>query len=146
MTHPAPHPPYPEEFVRAVCDVLAQTEFPGLTGSEIDRILAARQLEKRSAQFNKREGLFYVLYNAQVPNQSGGPVVGFINAAMKPLRYTNDPLRFEALRGQLNEVMIFHALAVSDQGKVTRAASAASTLSERARLLTPTENRARNAN
>jgi len=31
--------PFEPEFVRGVCDVLAQTEFPDLTGCEIDGLL-----------------------------------------------------------------------------------------------------------
>lgn len=128
------HPPYPEAFVRAVCDVLAQTDSPGLTGSEIDRILAGRGHKAREIGYNKRDGLFQVLYNAQVPDQTGKPVIGFIHSAMDPIRYAKNPARFEALRGQLNEAMIFQSLALSDAGKVTRVKQGASTLPEAAQL------------
>lgn len=134
MTDSRPHPPYGVEFVRAVCDVLAQTDFPGLTGSEIDKLLASRGLEPRNTGANKRDGLFFVLYNAQVPEQTGRPVVGFLHAAMNPIRYAKDPRRFEALRGQLNEVMIFSSLKVNESGKVQRVDQGASTLTEGAKL------------
>jgi hypothetical protein len=130
----APHPPYDAEFVRAICDVLAQTDPPGLTGSEIDRYLAACRFKRREAGLSKREGLFYVLYNAQIPKQSGGPVVAFINAAIAPVNYTSDPTRFANLRSMLNEVLIFNALALNEEGNVARAAKRAETLSESARL------------
>ena len=127
-------PPFAPEFVRAVCDVLAQTDWPGLSNTEIDQLLSQLRLGARDTSLNKRSSLFYALFNAQVPNQTGQPVLRFINAAMAPIRYTGDPKRFEELRAQLNEVMIFHSLSVSEKGRLTRASSGASTVSEGAKL------------
>jgi len=133
MANAAPVPPFAPEFVRAVCDVLAQTGSPGLSNSEVDQLLAQLGLAGRDASLNKRTSLFYALHNAQVPKQTGQPVLRFINAAMAPIRYTSDPKRFDALRSQLNEVMVFHSLAVSKEGRLRRA-SGARTLSEGAKL------------
>lgn len=134
MANAAPPAPFAPEFVRAICDVLAQTGPPGLTNSEIDQLLAQLHLGARDASHNKRTSLFYVLYNAQVPEQTGLPVLRFANAAMAPIRYISDPKRFEDLRSQLNEVMVFHSLSVSDKGRLTHRSSAASTLTEGAKL------------
>lgn len=134
MANAEPVPPFAPEFVRAVCDVLAQTDTPGLSNSEIDQLLSQLRLGGRDTGLNKRTSLFYALYNAQVPKQTGQPVVRFINAAMAPIRYANARTRFEDLRSQLNEVMIFHSFSVSEKGRLTRASSGASTLSEGAKL------------
>jgi uncharacterized protein (TIGR02391 family) len=125
-------PSYPHSFVQAVCDVLGQTESPGLSGTEIDKILNGRGIGPRERTVNKRTGLFEVLYPAQQAN--GGIFIAFINNAMAPERHVRDRQRFEDLRQQLNEVMIFHELEVNDKDRVAHASARASTLREGAKL------------
>ncbi|NQX34733.1 TIGR02391 family protein [Herbiconiux sp. VKM Ac-2851] len=130
-TPPTPKPPYELQLVQAVCDVLGQTEYPGLSGSEIDRLLQGIGLSGRPPGYNKREGLCVVLFNAQLKN--GGLFIRFIHRAMEPVRYAKNHARFEDLRGQLSEVMTFYGFTINAEGKVAKSARA-KTLSEGAKL------------
>ena len=127
-----PQPPYSHALVQAVCDILGQTDYPGLTGSEIDKLLVSLGLPPRDKTVNKRTGLLDSLYRRQLSN--GRILVAFMNRAMAPQRYVNDPQRFEELRQQLNEVLIFDELTINNEGKVARASKRATTLSEAAKL------------
>lgn len=84
-------PPFAPDFVKGVCDVLAQTAFPGLSGSEIDSLLQMVRVEEREPGGNKRESLYITLYNVQVRQQAGNVVGGFIAKAMSPSRYAAQP-------------------------------------------------------
>ena len=124
--------PYPYGLVQGICNVLAQTDRPGLSGAEIDHILRSLNLGIRDRSVNKRTGLFEVLDNAQ--KSDGKLLISFVTRAMTPARYVADHDRFEDLRGQLSEVMIFHGLVINEEGRVQRASKAAATLSEGAKL------------
>lgn len=131
MTKP-PRPPYAYALVQAVCDVLGQTEHPGLVGTEIDKLLSSLGAGPRDKNVNKRTGLLEALYQAQ---QADGRIfIYFITRAMAPQRYVRDPQRFENLRQQLNEVLIFNELEINGEGRVAPASSRATTLSEGAKL------------
>ena len=93
-----PRLPFDLELVRAVCDILAQTDYPGITGSDIDRLLQGLRISGRESGANKREGLLIALYNAQLI-RSGGLFIEFVDRAMSPIRYASGHSRFEELRG-----------------------------------------------
>lgn len=127
-----PRPPYPYALVQTVCDVLGQTALPGLSGTEIDKLLKSLNAGPRDRNVNKRTGLFEALYKAQ--QADGFIFIQFVTRAMAPERYVRDRQRFEDLRQQLSEVMIFHELVINEEGRVARASARATTLSEAARL------------
>jgi len=126
--------PFTPDFVKGVCDVLAQTDHPGLTGSEIDSLLQMVGVRQREPGGNKRDSLYVTLYNVQVRQQAGNVVGGFIAKAMSPGRYAAQPARFDELRDQLNEFLVYYSYAVNEAGKLASGARA-STISEGAALL-----------
>lgn len=126
---PAKIPPFAPDFVKGVCDVLAQTGFPGLSGSEIDSLLQMVRVQEREPGGDKRESLYITLYNVQVRQQAGNVVGAFIAKAMSPSKYAAQPARFTDLRDQLNEFLVFYGYSVSDAGKLMVGAKA-STISE----------------
>lgn len=126
-------PVFDMQFTEAVCNVLAQTERPGLSTSELESALLPAKLTVLEEGPNKRTRLYYTLNNAQVRRQSGTTLVAFINAAMNPSRYVRGHDRFDALRAELNEVLALYGFRVNEQGKVARGPQA-STLSEAAQL------------
>lgn len=126
-------PPFPTEMVRGVCDVLAQTDSPGLTGSEIDTLLRMVRVEAREPAGNKRESLYVTLHNVQARQQAGNIVGGFIARAMSPGRYATQPNRFADLRDQLNEFLVFYGYSINEAGKLVTGKKA-STISEGAAL------------
>lgn len=119
-------PAFPPDFVKGVCDVLAQTDFPGLTGAEIDSLLQMVRVRQRESGGNKRESLYVTLYNIQVRQQAGNVVGGFIAKAMSPGRYAAQPSRFTDLRDQLNEFLVFYGYSISDGGNLVTGKKAAS--------------------
>lgn len=125
--------PFPPDFVKGVCDVIAQTGFPGLTGSEIDALLQMVRVREREPAGNKRESLYITLYNVQVRQQAGNVVGAFIAKALNPGRYAVQPSRFEDLRDQLNEFLVFYGYSISDAGKLVTGKKASS-ISEGAAL------------
>lgn len=125
---------YDTELVRAIAYVLAQTDWPGLSGRQIDYLLQMVKADKREAGLNKREGLHIALHNTQVRQHAGNAVVAFVNGAMSPARYVSDARQFEELRTQLNEVMILYKYRVTEEGKFATARRGATTLTEAAQL------------
>lgn len=123
---------YSYGLVQTVCDVLGQTDHPGLSGTEIDKLLRGIGAAERDRSVNKRTGLFDVLYAAQ--RTDGRIFIRFITRAMAPERYVRDRQRFEDLRQQLNEVMIFQKVSVNEGGRVAHVSTQATTLSEGAKL------------
>lgn len=113
MTKP-PRPAYSYSLVQAVCDVLGQTDHPGLVGTELDKLLSGLNASPRDKNVNKRTGLLESLYQAQ--QTDGQILIAFLTRAMAPQRYVKDPQRFENLRQQLNEVLIFNELEINKEG------------------------------
>lgn len=126
-------PVFDLQLTEAICDVLAQTGAPGLTVSELVSALRPAKLDGLPDGPNKRTRLLTTLHNAQVRRHSGTTLIAFVNAAMHPSRYVQDHDRFEALRGELNAVLVLYGLQIDEQGRLAKGA-AASTLSEAAKL------------
>lgn len=133
MAEEARTPVFDVQFTEAICGVLAQTERPGLSTSELESALRPTKLSELEEGPNKRTRLLHTLHNAQVRRGSGNTLVAFVNSAMNPSRYVRDHARFEALRDELNEVMALYGLRANEQGKLARGPQA-STLSEAAQL------------
>lgn len=125
-------PVFPTAMTEAVCNVLAATDYPALSTSELERVLGPTKLELEEGP-NKRTRLLVTLNNAQVTQNAGNVLVVFVNAAMHPSRYVNDPSRFAQLQSQLNEVLVLFGFRINDAGQFARARRA-STLSEAAQL------------
>jgi len=127
------HPMWPPAVVQAVCDVLASTSWPGLTGSEIGRLLAMVRIEDVNPAASKRIRLGDALMTKRQANQASNCIIRFITEAMALGRYLQDQPRFEALRDGLSEALSLVGLRVNDEGKVA-IAKAAATLDEVAKL------------
>lgn len=125
---------FPLQVTRAVCNVLAQTEYPGLSGSELRELLHAAKLNDLAAGPNKRTQLLTTLHNAQVERKSGSTLIAYLNAAMDPLRYADNPARFYALQAELNAVLVLAGFRVNDAGQMATARLKAKNLTEAAEL------------
>lgn len=120
-------------FTKGVCDVLAQTDSPGLTNSEIDVLLAMVRITTREPGANKRDSLYRTLHNTQVRQRAGNVLVAFLTRAMSPARYASNPDRFADLAGQLNEFLVHYGYRIGDDGRLHKGMRAHS-LSEAAQL------------
>jgi hypothetical protein len=101
MTQKAPLPPFPTAMTRAVADVMAQTDYPGLTGRELEQLLPAVKLTELEPGTNKRDRLAATLNNAQVRRKRGDTLVAYLNAAMDLSRYSRDRSRWGLLQDEL---------------------------------------------
>jgi uncharacterized protein (TIGR02391 family) len=125
--------PFPAAMVKGVCDVLAKTEYPGLTNSEMDSLLRMVCVDRREPAGNKRESLCLTLLNVQARQGAGNVVEDFIASAMSLGRYAADPERFAKLRGELNEFLVYSGYSISESGNLVKGTKA-STMSEGAAL------------
>lgn len=130
-----PNPPiYALAVTEAVANVLAQTEYPGMSGSELLAALKHARVFELEDGPNKRTRLLHTLHNTQVRRGDGATLVVFVRAAMDQGRYVGDHGRFHSLRDQLNEVLVLDGLGVNDEGKLVRAKERARTLADAAEL------------
>ncbi len=121
-------PAFEEAHLRAVCEVLGQTD-GGLTGSEITKLLRACSIGDPYPTMTKRDRLFEALFAQQNRDRCGNNIVAFIHAAMNPVRYTGRIDEFEDRRAALNRRLAFCGLELRDDGKL-RTTTAVRTLTE----------------
>uniref|UniRef100_UPI0038998247 TIGR02391 family protein n=1 Tax=Pigmentiphaga litoralis TaxID=516702 RepID=UPI0038998247 len=107
-------------FTRAVCEVIAQTESPGLSESTIVDLLMMVGVAELEPGPNKRTRLYATLNNVQVRQGSGNVLIAFITRAMNPARYARDPQSWRALRADLDEVLVHYGLRINELGQLVR--------------------------
>jgi uncharacterized protein (TIGR02391 family) len=115
-----PQPPWPDAVLEKLCAVLASTEWPGLSGSELGRQLQISKIADPDPDFTKRHRLLNALAGRQNSDQSSHRLVTFVVGALAPARYIDDPARFDALQHRTNEVLAMVGLRVTDEGKMAR--------------------------
>ncbi|MCZ2818304.1 TIGR02391 family protein [Modestobacter sp. VKM Ac-2984] len=113
--------------------MLAQTNWPGLKGPEIGRLLEVVNIDDPWPTATKHKRLGAALVNRQVLDQSSHRLITFIVQAMAPSRYISDPDRFAALQAGVNEVLSMVGLRINDRGQMARATQSR-TLDEVAQL------------
>lgn len=117
-------PPWPEAVLEQLCAVLAATEWPGLTGSEIGRLLLVTKMEDPTPDATKRHRLFNAMAVRQNDDRTSRRLVTFVVQALSPARYIGDPERFLALQERTNEVLSMVGLRVNDEGQMARTQTA----------------------
>jgi uncharacterized protein (TIGR02391 family) len=124
------HPPFAPEIVERVAMVLGDTS-SGLTGTQIGNRLAEARVPDIDPKNTKSVRLYNALADRQNQVQAGDHLIAFIHAAMKPVRFTDDPARFSYLQDGLNEVLVHAGLRVNTEGRVAKLkAGKATTLTE----------------
>lgn len=114
--------------LESICKAIGDTQ-DGLTGSEIGRVLAQCGIRDPGRRITKWKRLNQALSERQENDGCGNKVATFIQRAMEPARWSNQPNRFRQVRDRLNEALSFAGLKLDDSGKLIRV-SAAETLSE----------------
>ena len=102
----AGHPVFPPNELQALCDVLGETD-AGLTGSEIERLLASCQIGDPAATKTKRHRLFEALKARQDHDRGSNAELHFVQETMAPVRYRGDTDIFDSRRQDVNEVLAF---------------------------------------
>ena len=111
--------------LEAICKVLADTS-TGLTGSQINYLLADSSIPNVSPEATKWKRLFNAFIGFQNTHQVGNHVIVFISRAMNPTTYTEDREVFEFRKERINAVLSLCGFEVMDTGKVRRVRKAKS--------------------
>ncbi len=133
MNEKVREPVFDISLTKAICDILAQTDYPGLSSSEIDTLLAMSRIRQREHGANKRDSLFRTLHNTQVRQKCGNALIVFVRTAMDNTRYAADPKRREMLADELGPILALHGLKLDKSGRLAYGRRA-QTLSEAAEL------------
>ncbi len=91
MTQKPKTPVFPTAMTEAVADVLAQTEFPGLSTSKLEGLLPGAKLSELDPGPNKRTRLLTTLNNAQIHRGSGATLAGADPATTSPTLNSEEP-------------------------------------------------------
>lgn len=127
---------FSQSQLEAIARALGDTD-DGLTGTEIDHVLALSKIENIDPAGTK----WVRLHNAFAANQNKLGHRRYIQAcirfAMKPERHLHRPERFERLRALLNRALAFAGIAVDEDGQLldVEAVTTIADASKRAREL-----------
>jgi hypothetical protein len=109
-------PSFNEAILEQVCNVLGDTS-TGLTGSEIGRYLRECGIADVNPSAAKRMGLFDALVERQRSDGCANNVCAFLQRVMNPVLYVQSPDYFKSKLAELNRVLSFEGLRLTDQGK-----------------------------
>ena len=118
-------PAFPPERLESIAKVLGDTD-DGLTGSEINHILAQCKIGNPNPDITKWQRLYNALVEFQNKHHVGNHVLVFITSAMAPAKYTNTQELFNLRRDQLNPILAFSGLTLSEDGKIRKVGAASS--------------------
>lgn len=106
-----------EANLEQVCNVLGDTR-TGLTGSEIGRYLRECGIADPNPGMTKRIRLFDALVAHQRSDGCANNVCAFIQRVMNPVLYVQSPDYFKKKQAELNRVLSFEGIRLSDEGKL----------------------------
>ena len=110
--------PFDFSVISAISDIIAQTYYPGLSRSELERALASCGSFRLKAEYgNKCNNLAHTLYDIQTQLGVTDIVIRFISKAMSISLYTQSDKQqhWHTLREQLNKVLATLGLTLDDQ-------------------------------
>jgi uncharacterized protein (TIGR02391 family) len=119
---------FTQSQLQAIAEALGDTT-DGLTGQEIEHLLATSKIADVAPTQTKRHRLYNAFANEQNVRQERLHILAFIRFAMKPERFARVPERFEPMRTNLNRALAFAGLVVDASGALV-AVEQARTLSE----------------
>jgi uncharacterized protein (TIGR02391 family) len=120
--------------VQAIADILASTDWPGLSNNEIEQLLTSARIPDVLDAPNKRSRLFTALIQQQQRDGTNSAISRFIMEAMAPARYLRDHARFDELRKAVAQPLSLLGLEVTAQGRLGPAIDTATTLEDVARI------------
>jgi uncharacterized protein (TIGR02391 family) len=120
--------PLPSVVLRRICAVLGDTG-TGFTGRQIGELLDEAHIDD-PGEMTKKDRLYQALGARQASDHAANAVLTCLQLALSPVRFLDSPGQFDAWRAEISEALAFAGLAMNEQGKVVRLATAATTLSE----------------
>lgn len=130
-------PSISESILEKACDVLGDTA-TGLSGSEIARYLRDCDIQDVNPAITKRIRLYEALRARQKIDGCANNVAAFIHRVMNPVRHIQNPDYFRKKQADLNRVLAFEGLRLSDEGMletcaITRSISGADAAADQLR-------------
>lgn len=116
-------PSFKEANLEQVCNVLGDTN-SGLSGSEIGRYLRECGIADPNPGMTKRIRLYEALLARQREDQCANNVCAFVQRVLNPVTYVQSPDYFTSKQVELNRVLSFEGLRLTDQGQLTVCAQA----------------------
>jgi len=110
-------PSFNEANLEQVCNVLGDTS-TGLTGSEIGRYLRECGIADVNPGMTKRIRLLDALAARQRSDGCANNVFAFVQRVMNPVLYVQSPDYFKGKQAELNRVLSFEGLRLSEEGKL----------------------------
>ncbi len=104
-------------FTNAQIERLARLLGECGTGSEISQVLQERGLVDKSGESTKWRRLYWVFQNCQNHYKCANHVLDFIRAFLAPVRFVDQPQKFEEHRRELNKILLFSGLEYEPDGK-----------------------------
>lgn len=108
-------PPFNEANLEQACNVLGDTA-TGLTGSEIGRYLRECGIADPNPEMTKRIRLYDALLARQRTDGCANNVCAFVQRVMNPVLHVQSPDYFKRKQTELNRVLAFEGLRLTDQG------------------------------
>lgn len=108
---------FDDNSLQALCDIIGDTG-EGLTGSEIDRLLALSDIDNVAAGTTKRHRIFAALHNKQVQDDCSNNIIAFIQRVMDPIRYVKTQDVFEQRRQDLNFILSLRGYEIKEDGRL----------------------------
>ena len=121
-------PSFKETNLEQICNVLGDTT-TGLTGREIGRYLREFRIADLNPEMTKRVRLYEALAARQRQDRCANNVCAFIQRVMNPVLHVQSPDYFKSKQSELNRVLSFEGLRLTDQGQLA-ACAPARTISE----------------
>lgn len=118
----------PPQMLEAICQTIANTN-DGLTGSEIEKILADCRITDTDPTMAKWKRLYNAFVGWQNENQCSNYILKFIQEALRPVRYIGKEEIFQFRRNEINKRLSFIGIEIAETGKY-REVSKATTVSE----------------
>jgi len=119
---------FSEQQLEAICNVLGDTS-EGLTGTEIGRLFNRCNIADANPGLTKRYRLYEALSQRQKQDGCANNLIAFIQTAIDPVRFVDNPIQFDQFRDRLNHVLSFAGYQIGTDGKF-REATISRTLSE----------------
>lgn len=117
--------PFSAQQIEAVARVLADTS-EGLTGQEITFILGSAGILDVDPRNTKWKRLYNAIASVQAEKGVGNHLLMVVTRALDPVRYTNEPGRFESRRQSVNAILVLAGFELGDDGKLRRVRQAQS--------------------
>lgn len=120
------YPVFNENQLEQICKILGEAT----NGSIITKIFQSCSLQEAyDSNGTKWKRLYAALHNHQLYNHNGNITLVIIQKIMDPVRFIDNPDKFDSLRNLLNAILAFSGFQLTPEGKLIEV-SKATTISE----------------